>query len=222
MKITIVTPAHNEQKRVSAFLSTLLKLKYSVVAVNDGSTDTTLRILNTFKNPKLTVLNHAINLGKGAALKTGCEYAFNNGAEAVILMDSDGQHLVSDIDKFIEKLESSKYDVVLGSRNYSLGVPLDRFLGNKIASVIIASIFGIYVSDLICGYRAITKKAFQRIKWESSDYGVEVETIIRIKKNNLKYCEVPVEAVYYDNFKGVSVVEAFGIFLKLFKWKFSI
>ena len=222
MKILIVLPVHNEEKRVGQVLKDVLKTKYPVVIVNDGSTDSTPQKLRGVNNPRLTVLTHKVNLGKGSALKTGAEYAFGKGAEAVVFMDSDGQHKVSDLPRFIEKIETGKFDVVFGSRNLNLGAPLDRFIGNKIASVLVGFMFGIYVSDLICGYRAITKKAYQRTKWNSAGYGVEVEMAIRAQKAKLKHCEVPVETVYYDNYKGVSILDAFSVLGSLIYWKLTI
>ncbi len=170
----------------------------------------------------MTLLEHKINLGKGAALKTGCEYAFSHGADAVILMDSDGQHLVSDLPKFEEKLIEGKYDVVFGSRNLNLGVPFVRYIGNKVASVIVSLMYGIYVSDLISGFRAITKSAYNKIKWESVGYGVETEMVVRIKKESLSYCEIPVATIYYDGYKGVSILDSFGVLGNLIAWKFKI
>lgn len=222
MKIMIVMPVHNEESRVLQVLRELSKYKEKVVVVDDGSTDKSASKIKSLKLKNVILLEHKINLGKGAALKTGCEYAFGNGAEAVILMDSDGQHSVADLPQFVKKLESKKYDVVFGSRNLNLGVPLVRFVGNKVASVLVSLMYGIYVSDLISGFRAITKKAYDRIKWDSSGYGVETEMVIRVKKENLSYCEIPVATIYYDGYKGVSILDSFGVFINLFYWKFKI
>jgi len=221
MKIYIVIPVYNEEKRAPQVLHDLSKTKYPIVVVDDGSTDNSKSKILDLKLKNLILLEHKINLGKGSSLKTGCDFAFSHGADAVIMMDSDGQHIVSDLDEFVEKIKSNKYDLILGSRNLSMGVPLDRYMGNKVASVVVALLYGIYVSDLICGFRAITKKAYNKIKWESQGYGVEVETVIKIKKLGLKYCEVPVQTVYYDNFKGVSILDAFGILGNLILWKFK-
>ncbi len=219
MKITIVTPVYNEEKRVGLFLKQLRSTKYKIVVVDDGSTDASLKQINKIKNKNTTLLEHKINLGKGAALKTGCEYAFKEGADAVILMDSDGQHNVNDLSIFEKKLRSGKYDIVLGSRNLNLGIPLDRYVGNKIASVFVSLLFRIYVSDIICGFRGLTKKAYKKINWESTGYGVETEMVVNIKRNGLTYCEVPVETIYYNSFKGVTIWDSIGVFGSVMKWK---
>jgi polyprenyl-phospho-N-acetylgalactosaminyl synthase len=224
MKIFIVISLFNEKKHIVNVLSEVVKNKLPIIVVDDGSTDNSqFSILNfTRKHKDITVLTHKINLGKGAAMKTGTDFAFGKGADAVIYMDSDGQHKASDISKFIEALESNKYDVVLGSRNYSYGVPLVRYLGNKFASVIMALLFNTYVSDVICGFRAVTKSGYIKCKWNSDGYGVETEMVARIGKNKLRFCEVPVETIYHDKVKGVTILDAFGIFGQVVKWRLTI
>lgn len=216
MKIYLVIPTFNEGRRIENVLEEVKKTGIPTIVVDDGSRDSTFE---KAKKHNITVLKHKINLGKGAALRTGCEAAFSLGAEAIILMDSDGQHKASDLSKFIEKINSGNYDVVFGSRNLSMGVPFIRYIGNKIASVVINVFYGIYISDLICGYRALTKKAFEKINWESIGYDVETEMVVKVSQFKLRYCEVGVETVYYDKFKGVTILNALGILLNVIKWK---
>ncbi len=219
MKIALVIPAFNEEKNIREALTRLKKIHYPIFVVDDGSSDSTYKIIRDFN---VTAIRHKINLGKGSALKTGCEAAFKAGMEAVIIMDSDGQHLISDLPKFINTISSNKYDIVFGSRNLNLGIPIVRFVGNKMASVLISLLFGIYISDLVCGYRAFTKKAYEKINWQSSGYGVETEMVVKTGKYGLTSCEVPVETVYYDKFKGVTVLDAFGILFSVMKWRLSL
>ncbi len=219
MKITIVIPAFNEEKKIGEVLKDLKKTKLPVIVIDDGSKDKTFEIA---KNLGVIALRHRINLGKGAALKTGCEAAFSMGAEAVILMDSDGQHKVEDLSHFIDALEKDKFDVVFGSRNLSHGVPLVRYMGNKAASVLISFLFGIYISDLICGYKGLTKKAYKKFNWESAGYAIETEMAIKTGKYGLKYCEVPIQTVYYDEVKGVTILDAFNIFFDVIRWRIKL
>lgn len=215
-------PVFNEEEKVITVLKEISKTKFPVVVVDDGSIDNSVSDIKGSNFKKVTLLRHKINLGKGAALKTGCEYAFSHGADAVIMMDSDGQHAVHDLSKFVEKLEENKYDIIFGSRNLNLGIPFVRYMGNKIASVIVSLMFGIYVSDLISGFRAITKKAYHAVSWDSTGYGVETEMVIRTKKAGLSSCEIPVTTIYYDDYKGVSILDAFGVLANLVYWKISI
>lgn len=218
MKIYIVVPAYNEGKRIGKVLKELKAQRLPVIVVDDGSKD------NTYKEAlksKYLVLKHRINLGKGAAMKTGAMAAFKLGADAVIFMDSDGQHKVEDLPNFTKAL-NTKTDIVFGSRNLGLKMPFVRFAGNKVASVFVNILFGIYVSDLVCGFRAITKKAFSKIMWESTGYGVETEMVIRTAKSGLIHCEVPVKTVYYDQYKGVSIMDAFDILFSVLRWRIKL
>ena len=218
MKTFIVIPAFNESKRIEQVLEDVKNAGLQTIVVDDGSKDSTSEKVKKFN---VTLLRHKINLGKGAALMTGCESAISMGADAIIMMDADGQHKAEDLPKFIEKIQSEKYEIVFGSRNMSLGVPLVRFLGNKFALVLVVLLFRVYVSDLICGYRAITKKAYMLMDLKSSDYGIETEMVIKTAKFKLRYCEIPIEAIYYDKFKGVTLLDAFGILFNVLKWRIS-
>ena len=166
------------------------------------------------------MLKHRVNLGKGATLKTACEAAFGMGADAVIMMDSDGQHKVEDIPVFIEALENG-FDVVFGSRNFYMGIPLVRFLGNKFASLLVSLMFGIYVSDILCGFKAITKSAYKKMNWESKGYGIETEMAVLTAKKRLSHWEVAVQAVYLDRLKGVTLLDAFDIFFSVLRWRLT-
>jgi len=222
MKIFLVIPLHNEEKQINQVLNDLSKLTLPIVVVDDGSTDSSVQKLKKSTISRLLILTHKVNLGKGAAMKTGADYAFENGADAVIFMDADGQHNPKNIENFVEKLNLEKYDVIFGSRNLSFGVPLVRYLGNKVASVVVRILFGIYVSDPICGFQAITKNAYIKIKWESTGYGVETEILARVGKNKLKFTEIPVDTIYHDKDKGVTMIDAFGVLGDVLKWRLTI
>lgn len=222
MKIFVVVPLFNEKKHIADVIKDISAYKLPVVVVDDGSSDNSELIIKNLEFKNLTFLEHGVNLGKGAAMKTGAEYAFSKGADAVIFMDADGQHKASDLSGFIKLLNGGKYDVVFGSRNLNMGVPFVRYMGNKIASVIAAFLFGTYVSDAICGFRALTKRGYKRVKWESVGYGVEIEMVARVGKYKISHTEIPVETVYYDHVKGVTLLDAFGILGQVVKWKLTI
>jgi len=222
MKIFVVIPLFNEEKHIAKVLRGVSPYKLPVVVVDDGSDDKSKFKAYGSRLKNLTVLEHKINLGKGAAMKTGADYAFDHGADAVIFMDSDGQHEAEDLPKFIEALESGNFDVVFGTRNYSYGVPLVRYLGNKFASVVMALFFKIYVSDVLCGFKGLTREAYKKVRWESSGYGVEAEIVARLGKNKLNFCEVPISTIYHDKVKGVTILDAFGIFGEVIKWKLTL
>lgn len=219
-KIFAVVSAYNEEKRIGNVVKDLVKQNITVVVVDDGSTDRTSQI--ALKN-KATVLTHKINLGKskGAAMKTGAVYSFSVGADAVVFLDGDGQHSPQDFSKFIDSLKKG-YDIVFGVRKITKDVPLVRYLGYKFAPIMIGLLFGKKTNDVLCGYRAITRFGFNKIIWESVGYSVETEMVIRAIKKRLKYCEVPVQTIYFDKMKGVSVFDAVNVLGEVLAWRIKI
>lgn len=216
-KFFVIIPAFNESPRVGGVIKKVKKFTNNIIVVDDGSFDNTEKVA---KKEGVFVLRHRLNLGKGAAMKTGVETAFDLGAEAIILIDADGQHDPKHIPEFLKRLEQGS-EIVFGSRNLSFGVPLVRYLGNKFGSVLISLIFGIYRSDLLCGFIAFTENAYQKIKWDSSRYGVETEIVARTGKNRLKYSEIPIATIYKDKYKGVTIFDAIGILFNIPRWLIS-
>ena len=218
MKIFIVIPAYNEAKYLGRFLDKLTPLEKNILVVDDGSSDRTCQLV---RERGLTCLSHATNLGKGAALKTGCEYAFGKlHADAVIIMDGDDQHAVGDLPLFVRELKRGT-DIVLGVRTMDAKMPLGRVLGNKAMSIIVNLLFGHYIADIPSGFKAMTKKAYQRLRWYSSGYEVETEIAVRIAKSKLPYVEVPISTVYHDKEYGFNLLDAGRILIKIPFWIWS-
>ena len=215
MKIAIVIPAYNESRYIGKFLDKLLVATKQVVVIDDGSSDKTCEIA---KSLGVECLQHMVNLGKGATLKTGCDYAFKKmGTDAVIIMDGDDQHVVDDI-KLFEKALRGGAQVVLGVRQMDAKMPLMRILGNKSMSILINLLFGHYIADIPSGFKAMTKAAYKTLYWHSSGYEVETEIAVRIAKSKLSYAEVPISTVYHDKEYGFNLLDAGKILLKLPYW----
>lgn len=215
MKTTIVVPAYNESRFIGKFLDKLLLVTKHVVVVDDGSVDKTCEIA---RGKGVECLAHMVNLGKGAALKTGCDYAFKKmGADTVIIMDGDDQHVVEDIKLFERELKKGA-DVVLGVRQMDAKMPLMRILGNKSMSILINLLFGHYIADIPSGFKGMTKHAYQALSWHSSGYEVETEIAVRIAKSKISYVEVPISTVYHDKDYGFNLLDAGKILLKLPYW----
>lgn len=216
MKIFIIIPAFNESNKIGQVLKGIKKFKLPIIVINDGSTDSTEDVVKKYK---ITYIKHDVNLGKGAAIKTGCMAAWELGADAVIMMDGDGQHYFGDIPKFKKALVKDKFEVVFGSRTKGKGTPFVRLFGNRLASFVISILFGIYVSDLICGFRALTKEAFKRLNLQSSGYSIETEMVVKTGLKKLASCEIPVKNIYYDKYKGVTMFDAIMILFEVISWR---
>jgi glycosyltransferase involved in cell wall biosynthesis len=112
--VWVVIPAYNESRVIAQVVGQLLKYNrlFNIVVVDDGSTDGTG---STVENLPVHILTHPENLGQGAALATGIEYALANDPDVVVTFDADGQMRPEDIEKLLSKLAEG-FDVVLGSR----------------------------------------------------------------------------------------------------------
>lgn len=218
MKTCVVIPGHNEQGYIAAVLRKVSTFTKDVIYVDDGSTDSSAQLaLRQTRH----VLIHAVNLGKGAAMKTGALYAFDNlHANAVIFLDADDQHDPAHIPEFAKALE--KYDVVFGVRGVGTSMPLARYMGNKMASIFLNLLYGRYIDDIPSGYKAITKNAFEKIAWVSTGYEVETEIAVRTVQKQLSLTCIPIKAIYHDTDKGMTLLDALHICRCLVEWRIGI
>lgn len=213
--IWAVIPAYNEGKNIAGIINKTKKHVDNVVVIDDGSADNTRDVS---EKSKAIVLGHIVNLGKGAALKTGCDYAIKRGAKYIITLDADAQHNPDDIPRFVEKLD--KYDIVFSYRKTSRKMPSMLRFGNWFISNVVELLYGVSLNDTQCGFRAFSKYAYKNIRWNASDYSMESEMISRAGKQKLKYVQIPIETIYSDRYKGTTVVDGVKIVLNMFWWKF--
>lgn len=219
MKTFVVIPAFNEGLRLPLVVNEVKKYVADIIIVDDGSNEKNSAVIAQLID-QATVIRHRINLGKGAAMRTGVEAAIARGAEAIVLMDGDGQHQASDVSRLLKKLESEDLDIVFGSRTIGKDMPLVMMLGNKFLSLCSSFLFGLYVSDTQSGFRAFRTRAYPALCWDSPRYAVETEMIANAAKKKLKSGEVQVQTIYHDDYKGTTVIDGLRIFFNLLKWKF--
>lgn len=214
----VVVPVYNEGEALAPLLARVAGYvpPERIVVVDDGSSPA----LDRDSLAPARVLRHRINLGKGMALKTGCEYAVSRKADAIVLMDGDGQHEPAEIPRLIEALEN--VDIVFAARTLGRDMPSVRRLGNKLLKRSANLLYRVELQDIWCGYRAFRAECFSRISWNAADYAVDVEMAIRAMKNGLTYREVPIDTIYHDAYKGVTVLDGLQLLLRLLRWKFSL
>lgn len=214
----VVIPGLNEEKYIATVLKKVLQQTKNIIVVDDGSTDAMPRLAKKY-TPH--VLSHSVNLGKGAALKTGCEYAFSKlGANAVIFMDSDDQHDPEELPQFFKALAIS--DVVFGVRSFDTKMPLFRIMMNRLASVVIYFLFGKYIPDIPSGFKAFTKKAYQKLIWDSTDYSVEMEIAAKTAKYKIGFTIIPIKTIYHDFERGMTILDTIRMITKILGWRFSL
>ena len=215
--IFVIIPCYNEAGIIRETIAAVIEKDYSIIVVDDHSTDNTKELL---KGVSLIYIRHLMNMGQGAALQTGISVALRKGAEWLVTFDADGQHDVNDIDGMIKKLKESQLDIVLGSR-FLLGaggnISAGRKLLLKVACYLNYLFTGILLTDAHNGLRVMNKHAAESIHLKENRMAHATEILKEIKRHGLKFGEFPVHIHYtgYSKKKGQSLLNSIRIFFDL-------
>jgi glycosyltransferase involved in cell wall biosynthesis len=200
MKTLVVIPSKDVEETIGEVVGDVLGLGLGldVLVVNDGSSDGTSRAA---REAGATVLDHPENLGKGAALKTGFEHAIGRGYDAVITMDGDGQHDASAIPGFLDALEKTGADIVVGTRMHAVGrMPRIRVWVNRTTSRIVSRLAGQRIPDSQSGFRIFRLRVLKDVvrSLVTSRYDTESEILIRSARRGYRIAATAIESIYTD------------------------
>jgi len=188
----IVIPALNEERTVGDVVRSLHALNYTVLVVNDHSSDGT-----SLAAAAATVIDLPINLGVGGALKVGFRYALDHGFSSVVQIDADGQHPVHQISNLISAANSSGAHLVIGSRYLSADTTLNPTLPRRLSmwglSRLASRLAGIRLTDTTSGFRLIQQPLLQSFADEFPSYylGDTFEATIAALRGGYKVIEIP-------------------------------
>ncbi len=215
LKVAIIIPCHNEQKHIGKLLRRLQpiakRLRLITVVIDDGSTDDSHWLARPFAD---YTLRHELNLGKGAALRTGCEFAFQHiNCTHVIMMDADEQHAPADLSKFVAAIRLGQ-ELVLGVRSFA-GMPRQAMVANKFSSFAIKLFTGVFVPDIPSGYKAMSRRVFRQLQWQVSGYDVEFAIAWQIARQRLSFQEVPIQTLYPDYARGMTALDGIKVVLNM-------
>lgn len=172
-------PTYNNDQTLESLISTVLKYTANIIVVNDGSNDRTGEILERFKNEVVTI-SFPKNRGKGAALKEGLKKAEELGYEYAISLDSDGQHLPSEIPKFLEKVKPGEDILIIGDRDMtSENIPGKSLFGRNFSNFWVKLETGKDLPDTQSGYRLYTVAKMNRFHLFTVKYDFELESLVR-------------------------------------------
>ncbi len=219
--IWIIIAAYNEEKRVENVIASLKKHDYSnIIVVDDGSKDATSSVA---EKAGAMVLQHSINRGQGAALKTGVDFAVQSGAEIIVTFDADGQHQANEIELLTAPIQTGEVDACLGSRflEKKSNVSRHREMILKSGAFVIWLFYGIKLTDTHNGFRAFRREAVKKLDLKADRMEHASEIVEQIAAKGIKYKEIPVTITYtdYSLQKGQSSLAAFGILWNMIKNK---
>lgn len=188
-------PAFNEEKSIAKVLLGVRQHVDEVLVVDDGSTDATEEIANALG---ARVIKHPSNRGYGGALQTIFITAQELGADALVIIDADGQHNPEDIPKLLGELQKGA-DIVIGSRfleGMEASVPGYRKIGMKVLDIATYCASATSVTDSQSGFRAYGQRAINALKIHGSGMSAGSEILVQIKDHDLHVAEVPIRVDY--------------------------
>ena len=217
-EVFVIIPALNENAVLRATVSGLVPYGYMIVVVDDGSAtpaENCLAGLNAY------YVRHATNLGQGAALQTGTEFALERDASVIVHFDADGQHDPALIERLLEPIVRGRADVVLGSRFLDPAdlrlVPKIKRILLKLGAAISWAFTGVWLTDAHNGFRAFSRDAAEKINMRERGFAHATEILELLRRAKLSYVEVPATVRYtaYSLAKGQSIFNGFNIVIDL-------
>ena len=204
MDVAALIPAYNPDLRLVGLVQELRRSGRlaEIIVVDDGSGEQCRPLFARLAAlPGVTVLRHAVNLGKGAAPKTGLNHFCSAMPQAsgVVTADADGQHLPADVLRVAARLEETGDRLVLGSRQFALGVPLRSRLGNVVTKYAFWGVMGKKLEDTQSGLRGVPQAlARQLLRLKDSGYEFELLMLVHCRRTGVPIEACPIATVYLD------------------------
>ena len=202
-RAAVLVPAWDPNRSMISLVASLLELGFgAIIVVNDGSSPASDEIFAQLQPlDRVHILRHAINLGKGRALKNGINYFLGElpAFDVLITADADGQHTPADIARVATAALEQSTRIVLGSRGFVKDVPLRSRIGNGLTRHIFAFVTGTKLADTQTGLRAFPRTILPSLMaLEGERYEYEMTVLAHICRTGARPIEVPIETVYID------------------------
>ena len=196
-------PAYNKEDSIGSIILGAEEYVDEVIVMDDGSVDRTSKFA---RRTDATVIRNEMNMGKAAAVQMIVKEAIKMDADMLVLLDADFQHDPDEIPMLIKPISEDGYDLVLGSRKLkeskrrSKGkIPFYRPWGQFVLRICSYTLSKKRYSDPECGFRALSRRALEAMKFEKAGFFVESEMLYLAEKKGLKVTEVPITEIYTEN-----------------------
>jgi glycosyltransferase involved in cell wall biosynthesis len=190
--VLAIIPAHSEERLIGSVVRSALEYVKEVVVIDDGSTDKTAE---EARAAGAKVIQHPMNLGKGAAIKTGLQWAVTVGTPFFLFLDGDGQHDPTDIPNFFHAMDQA--DLVVGNRMNDLkSMPVVRRLTNRLMSWQIGLICNVPLPDSQCGFRLVRRELLPILMASGDRFEFETESLILAVRHGFRIRFTPIRTIY--------------------------
>jgi glycosyltransferase involved in cell wall biosynthesis len=215
LRLSIVMPAHNEERLIARAVQRVLAVSLPVpaelIVVDDGSTDRTFEVLQSMDHPDLSVHRHPVNLGKGTAVITGAAVATGTH---LLVFDADLEYDPRDIPKLLEPVISGRATVVYGNRMFGMNTVYPSFryaLGNRVTTFAANVMFDSCVSDLHTCQKLIPLAEFRGLRLTESGFGLDTELTAELLRRGVRPYEVAVSYFGRSRSEGKKITWRDGV-----------
>lgn len=204
MNFCVIIPTYNNSGTLAKVLDDVLQVAQNVIVVNDGSTDGTSDILNTFSG-KITVVSYSKNRGKGYALAQGFKEARKSGFDVAVTLDSDGQHKASDIPVLLEKYVGNEGSMIIGARKFDApNMPSENTFANRFSNFWFTVQTARRLPDTQTGFRLYPLEKMGRMTPCNNRYEAELELLVRSAWRNIRLISCEIDVYYPPKEERVS------------------
>jgi glycosyltransferase involved in cell wall biosynthesis len=223
--LSVIVPVFNERTTVAEVIRRIravsLPVAVEVVVVDDGSSDGTDKVLSALGDSTVRVINHGVNRGKGAAIRTGLESV---RGDLVLIQDADLEYDPADWTKLLEPILRGKANVVYGSRftgERKNMMPL-HWMGNRFLSLVTNILYSSTLSDMETCYKLFERKVLEGITIQSDKFDFEPEITAKVLRRGYRIYEVPISYAGREVEEGKKITwrDGFGALAALVKFRF--
>jgi hypothetical protein len=200
LKISILMCAFNEERTIARAIREVLSVEYpcdiELIVVDDGSRDSTAKVVEEFSDPRLVLHKHEKNKGKGAALRTAVSLATGTH---ILPFDADLEYTPKDIPRLVDPILTGRFDVVYGTRLFGYNTVYQSFryaVGNKVLTTMTNILFDSFLSDLHTCLKLMPLELFQSLDLREKGFGLDTELTATLLRLGVRPFEVPVS--YYS------------------------
>jgi glycosyltransferase involved in cell wall biosynthesis len=224
--LTVIVPVFNERTTVAEIIRRIravdIPLVVDVIAVDDGSSDGTDKVLAALEDSTVRVLTHPVNQGKGAAIRSGLAIA---RGDLVLIQDADLEYDPEDWPRLLDPILRGKARVVYGSRftgERRNMMPL-HWIGNRFLSLVTNVLYSSTLSDMETCYKLFDRQAIEGIVVQSDRFDFEPEITAKVLRRGFRIYEVPISYAGRETTEGKKITwrDGFGALKALVKFRFT-
>jgi glycosyltransferase involved in cell wall biosynthesis len=214
VKVSILMPVFNEESRLGEALKECLSKDYpcdwELIVVDDGSSDQTPEILDSMDDPRLRVIRHQRNQGKGAAIRTGVGAATG---DYMVILDADLEYDPGDIPRLLQPVLAGRAAVVYGNRTFGGHAAYSFWyvMGNKGVTLAANILFNSYIGDLETCFKLMPVELYRSLDVRSRGFGMEAEVTGKLLRRRIRPFEIPISYTARSRDEGKKITWRDGV-----------